>query len=273
MMTQKREQSMWIFALELRDSKVLEKNEEWANAKPVVITPLGTRVRRVLIAGVITQKSIKDNVGKIIVSDGTGNFYVSAFDNDYDRPSRESLDEFQINDPVLIMGRVNSFTSDDKIYFNVGPEIIVKSDEIVRSFWRMRATYIAMRKIYAIREASKDGGNDKASLISKGYTSLEAECAIRSRLNYPDYDIQNFEHVISSSPPPSKIDDEKVRMKEAIVKYIKDNDENGKGCRYEDIAAASKLLGFPDNKVDEVLNELGSDGEIYEASLKRYRVV
>ncbi len=273
MMPQKREQSMWIFAIELRDSTVLEKNDEWTNSKPVVITPLGTRLRRILVNGIVTQKSTKDNMGKITISDGTGNFYVSAFDNDFNRPGKQELDEFQINDPVLVMGRVGSFSANDRIYFNINPEMIIKSDTVTQEFWNSRARYVAMRKIYAIREASKDGGRDKDALISKGYSAQEAECAIRSLLNYPNYDIQNFERVISSTPPPTKVDEEKIKMKDAVISYIKNNDDNGKGCRYEDVAAASKLLGFPEDRLDELLNELGSDGEIYEASLKRYRTV
>lgn len=273
MISQKREVSNWIFALELRDSKVTEKNEEWANAKPIVITPLGTRVRRVLINGIISQKSVQDEMAKLTISDGTGNFYLSAFNNDFNRPGKDELNEFQINDSVLVMGRLNSFGNEDKIYFSISPELIQKSDDILQKFWSSRARYIAIRKIYAIREAGKDPESSRESLMNQGYSLYEADCALRSLKNYPDYDIQNFERVIASSPAPEKKDDEELRMKEAIINYIKQNDDNGKGCRYEDISAASKLLGFEENKVDEILNQLGSDGEIYEASLKRYRVI
>ncbi|MCL4311822.1 MAG: hypothetical protein M1462_05280, partial [Candidatus Thermoplasmatota archaeon] len=71
----KRENSYWIFSRELKDSNKLEGEEK----RPYVITPLGTRLKRILITGVITYKSSDDRMVKMTIADYIGSFYLTAF--------------------------------------------------------------------------------------------------------------------------------------------------------------------------------------------------
>ena len=273
MMPRKREFAYWIFARELRDSTVIQENQEEERSKPYIITPLGSRVRRVLFCGTVTQKNSEENMTKVTVTDGTGNFYITAFANDFGIQGKIMLDELEINDSVTVMGRVSTFKNEDKIYFSINPEIAVKADEISLRFWNLRARHSARRKIYAIRVASGEREMKKEDIMQKGYSPEEAECAIRSVQNYPDYNSQDFEVSITSGSGQAVQKPDGKNNRDFVLGYIKSNDSDGKGCRYEDIIAAARNSSISQGDVDDLLNDLGSDGEIFEVSLKRYKVI
>ena len=56
-MPRRREFAYWVFAREIRDSTVLEESNEEERSKPYIVTPLGSRIRRVLVTGRVTQKN------------------------------------------------------------------------------------------------------------------------------------------------------------------------------------------------------------------------
>lgn len=274
MSTPKRVPAKWIFSKELKDTTFIEEKSEEERGKPFIVTPLGTRAKRVLISGVVTSRNSEENLTKVTISDDVGSFYISAFSNDFNIEQKAMLDSVETNDIVTIMGRINPFVTNEGVYYyNINPEIVVKSDETARSFWSIRAAHIAKRKLYAIREALKSESQDMENLLKLGYTEEEAECAIRAKGHYKDYDYQKFEEVISGISGSAQVKQEVVASKDLILGYIKNNDTDGKGCRYEDIIIAASNQGIDQSNVDEALNVLGSEGEIYEVSLKRYKVI
>lgn len=274
MAPRKREPAKWIFAKELKDSVQLEEKDPDEKGKPYVITPLGTRSKRVLIAGTVTSKNSEENLTKVAIADATGTFYVNAFANDFNIEQKQSLDSLEPDNTVTIMGRINPFRTDDGVfYFNINPELVVKSDSISSDFWNMRTAYVSIRKLFAIREALKSDNSEMENLTKLGYTEQEAEDALRAKEFYKDYDFQRFQElaqgVIDSLMKPSQ----SAESKTLILEYVRDNDTDGKGCRYEDIVIAGSNKGMEQTEVDEILNALGSEGEIYEVSLKRYKAL
>lgn len=177
------------------------------------------------------------------------------------------------NDTVLVMGRVNSYQNEGKIYFNINPELAVKIDDISLRFWNLRTSHATRRKIYAIKAASKLESPTGDDLMKKGYTDSEAECALRAIKNYPDYNTNDIEAIASGGSSSMAQPPKDSAHRDFLLEYVKNNDEDGKGCRYEDILAAAKNASITQADVDEVLNTLGSEGEIFEVSLKRYKVI
>ncbi|ARD84368.1 hypothetical protein [Ferroplasma acidiphilum] len=292
----KRENSYWLFSRELKDSTKLEGEEK----RPYVITPLGTKVKRILFAGAITYKNSDDRMVKVTVADYIGSFYLTAFKTGFSSEMAEELDKFNVNDIVMVMGKVSSFKTDDGIfYFSVNPELIKSIGETERYFWGVRASYVAKRKILAITEAIKDDVATVDTLLKLGYSQDEAEDAIRAKEYYTDYDFKSYMDAISSinfdSPVmavahremdienPESFETEgnssnqqntgapqTFNIEEFVLAYIKNND-SGPGCKYDDIIISCSNAGISREKVDEILNSLGSRGEIYEVSLKRYK--
>jgi RPA family protein len=288
----KRETSYWIFSRELKDSNRLEGEEK----RPYVITPLGTKLKRVLLAGVITYKSSDDRMVKVTIADYLGSFYITGFKTGFSSEMAEELDKYNVNDTVVVMGKVSSFKTDDGIfYFSINPELIKTISDTERYFWGIRTSYVTRRKLLGITEALKDENATLDILIGLGYSRDEAEDAIRARENYHDYDFTsymnalssiNFESPIPADVPPaysgetgqSTLEDKKssggeaVNVEAFLLDYIKNND-SGPGCKYDDIVISCSNAGIPRERVDEILNSLGSMGEIYEVSLKRYKAL
>lgn len=272
-MPRKREFAYWVYAREIRDSTVLEENHEEERSKPYIITPLGSRIRRVLITGRVTQKNSEENMTRMTVADSSGNFYLTAFSNDFGNQGKIMLDSLEPNDTVMVMGRLTSFQNEDKIYFNINPEIAVKIDEIGIKYWNLRASHLARRKIYAIRAAGKNESPSVEDLLKMGYTGEESECAIRAAKNYPGYNTADIEALASGTQAGGALPEADTGHRNLILDYVRNNDEDGRGCRYEDILAAANNAQISQGEVDELLNTLGSDGEIFEVSLKRYKVI
>lgn len=272
-MPRKREFAYWVYAREIRDSTVLEENLEEERSKPYVITPLGSRIRRVLVTGRVSQKNSEENMTRMTVADSSGNFYLTAFSNDFGSQGKIMLDGLDLNDNVMVMGRLSSFQNEDRIYFNINPEIAVKVDDVSMRYWNLRAAHVARRKIYAIRAAKKSESPSSEDLMKMGYSEEESECAIRAAKNYKDYDTADLESVASGSPAAGAQPEADSGHSDFILDYIRNNDEDGRGCRYEDILAAATNAQISQGEVDELLNTLGSDGEIFEVSLKRYKSI
>jgi|GEM_PF-1590626 len=289
----KRENSYWMFSRELRDSTKLEGEEK----RPYIITPLGTKVKRILIAGIITYKNSDDRMVKMTLADYIGSFYLTSFKTGFSSEMAEEMDKYNVNDVVIVMGKVSSFKTDDGIfYFSINPELIKPIGEIERYFWGERTSYVTKRKLMAITEAMKDDETSVETLAKLGFSQDEAEDAIRARENYRDYDFTSYMNVISSinfespatvdtapipdndsqeslegdEPAQNETTPQSINIEEFVLDYIKNND-SGPGCKYDDIIISCTNAGISRENVDEILNSLGSRGEIYEVSLKRYK--
>lgn len=272
-MPRRREFAHWIYARELRDSTVTEENKEEERAKPYIITPLGSKIRRVLVAGRVTQKNPDENMTRVTISDPSGNFYLTAFSNDFGSQGKIMLDGLELNDTVMVMGRVNTYENEGRIYYNINPELAVRIGDTELRFWNTRASHTARRKIYAIKAALKKENPTSEDLTAMGYSSDEAEAALRSIGHYPEYNTNDIEAVASGGSVSVVKAPEDSGQREFILEYIRSNDEEGRGCRYEDILAAANNASITQSDVDELLNTLGSDGEIFEVSLKRYKAI
>ena len=270
----RREPAKWILSKELKDTIVIEETVGEDQGKPYIVTPLGTRVKRVIIAGTITSSTVEDNLTKATVADNSGAFYVSAFASGYNADAKFSLDSMEQGSTVMLMGRVNPFKTEEGVfYFNINPEIVVRTDSPGLEMWKSRAVWIAMRKIYAIREAFKSEESDSNHLPGLGYSAEESECALRARKYYHDYDFQEFAKIAESVLKFSQEDSRNAELKDLIIAAIRKNDNDGKGCKYEDILSATLRDGVERVQIDEILNTLGSEGEIYEVSLKRFKAI
>ncbi len=274
MMPRKRESSKWIFSRELKDTTFIEDMPEGERGKPFIVTPLGTRVKRILVSGVLTAKSIEENYTKLTVADNIGPYYVTVFNSEYQPEIKETADKLDLNSMVTIMGRVNTFKTDDGvIYININPEKIMLVDEVMLKYWNSRCQRIAMRKIFAIGEMAKLDSPDKAKLVAMGYSEEEAECAMRHIEHYKSYDLQGFREAILSASKIPVPEAEDSSLKDEVFQFIKTHADPQKGCKYEDIVAHMKTKNADQAETDELLNLLGSEGEIYEVALKRYKAV
>ncbi len=268
----RREPSRWIFSRELKESTFLEESQD-ERIRPYIITPLGTRVKRVLFNGNITSMNVEEDATKAVISDPVGSFYVNVFNRDFSSAQKIVLDTHAVGDLVTVVGRVSSFRTDQgTLYFNVLPEYIFPTDENARSYWTLMAQSSAERKLVAIREAGKMEKPDALSLMKLGYTEDEAECALRSIKHYPGFDLNALREAIVGSGSSLQVSQSLTNAKGLILELIKGSSDP-KGCKYDDIISAMEKEGLDRGAVDEALNLLGTEGDIYEVSLKRFKAI
>lgn len=274
MMPRKREVARWVFSKELKDTTVIEELSEEERGRPYVITPLGTRMKRIMFAGTVTSKNVEENMTKVTVADPLGSFFLSVFPSEYSPETKDIADQLENNNHVVVLGRVSPFrTEEGTTYFSINPEWIARVKESTVNYWNWRTMIVAKRKFYAIREARKNESPEIQNITKLGYYQEEAECAVNSVKNYPGYDLQAYMEALSAISKVSAASGESRKLKDMILGVIRENDTDGKGCKYESIVEAGKADGAEQHEIDEALNLLGSDGEVYEVSLKRYKII
>lgn len=274
MMQRKREVAKWAFSKELKDTTFIEEPGEDERGRPYIITPLGTRIKRIMFAGTVTSRNVEENMTKITVADPLGSFFLSVFPSEYSPEVKDTADSLENNNLVTVLGRVSPFKTEEGVFYHtVNPESIFIVKESTVNYWNWRTLISSKKKFYAIREARKIESVEVQNLIDLGYYQEEAESAVNSVKHYPEYDIQGFMESLSAISKTTVASDKSNDLKVLILDIIGKHDEDGKGCKYEEIVEAGKAQNMEQHEIDEALNLLGSDGEIYEVSLKRYRKI
>jgi len=129
-----REPAWRVFSAEYNASKHYIKASE--PKKPsYVITPLGAKISRIFIVGVITEvRKITDEIIKARVADQTGAFYIMA--GKFRPDARNFLETVKIPEFIAVVGKANVYKpSEDLMYVSVVPERIKVVNEILRDYW------------------------------------------------------------------------------------------------------------------------------------------
>ena len=269
----KREPARWIFSKELRETTVIEENTESEKVRSMFLTPLGSIGRRILFVGKVTNHREDEKSIRLTVSDPTGAFYLSFFERDFNQNVKRQLEKIELNQNVTVMGRVSHYTGEDgKILFNINPELIYETDLESMNFWNARTAYLCRRRIMRIKEALKKPDTSPGVLTASGATEDEAEGIMKSIKAYPNYDYTKFEEVLSSLLFNQQIS-QNINIAKAGILELLSSHVDMQGIKYEDIVNELSKKGISQNEIDEALNVLGHEGDIFEVSLKRYRKI
>ncbi|TLZ71257.1 MAG: hypothetical protein E6K14_07945, partial [Methanobacteriota archaeon] len=152
-----REVAWRLFASEYNDAN-LEVEGGGDRAPSYVVTPLGAKVNRIFVVGVITDV---ENVGSDMqpmwrarVSDPTGTFNVYA--GQYQPEAAASL--AKLKPPVFgaIVGKSRVYSPESgAVYTSIRPETIKEVDESVRDYWILEACRSLRKRLDAMGDAVK----------------------------------------------------------------------------------------------------------------------
>lgn len=266
----KREPARWIFSSELRDCNSTVSEGEGDFRKEFFLTPGGSMGRRVLFCGKLNAKTEDGDMTKMTVADPTGAFYVTFFSKDFNQHVKEEISGVQAGDEVLIMGRTSYFRTDEgKMYVNINPETVRKVSSESVDYWTQRTAFLLRRRILAIREARNNPEASIESLVGKGFTEDEASGVLESQKVYQAYDIQKLEEIamtVNSARPSENA----MKLKDDVAGYIRKFDPLG-GVSYNDILTEFRKKGSSDSDIDEVINVLWGDGEIFEVEKRKFK--
>ena len=296
-----RETAWRVFATELNNSSLEIKATE-EKMPSYVISPLGAKINRVLIAGVMTEK---ENVGgddepmwKARIQDVTGSFYISV--GRYQPEASAAIADLEAPCFVAAVGRVRTYTADNqKVYVNVRPENIVKIDEATRNEWILETAKTTWRRLKNVKTVLGMPEAKEEDLVKMGMTQAEAFGMLYALDNYgqvpdstlylktiqsalriimPGRDIDlGFAEDLSDEPDEIEIDSPSGgngsdhsygQIEDIILNMLEELDTDGKGAPRDELERRAEAEGISNIELEEISNILMDKGLVYEPNLK-----
>ena len=293
-----REVAWRLFASEYNDAN-LETEGGGERPPSYIVTPLGAKVNRVFVVGVITDV---ENVGtdgqpmwRARVSDPTGTFHVYA--GQYQPEAAATLSK--LKPPVFgaIVGKSRIYSPQPgTTYTSIRPERIKAVGEEVRDFWILEACRSLHKRIDAMAEAQKMDPLTKAGLVKIGVKEAIAEGIVQAVNHYGKVDLSRYTAMLSeglryllpeyrepASPGEPSVDAPSPTQEEApresnesdgkVLEIIASLDGDGKGAAWEGILEAATKQGVSKDSLEESINALLDKGLIYEPILGRMKKI
>ena len=286
----KRETAWRVFAGEYLDS-TLEIKGEGTKIPSYVITPLGARINRLFIVGVLTDIENIVEGGDFVrahISDPTGVF--TLYSGQFQREVTEKLSMIEIPSFVAVVGKIRTYTPEDggTMYVSIRPETIYQVSAEIRDNWIVETAWHTKERIEAFLEASKMNEPNNRELEKLGYSRSLAQGVIAAINHYPMIQVNRYIEMIqdalayikpvieeedtieSKKEKESKDTKNSEEIDEEILEIIKE--EEGKdGVSWEIIIEKCKTKGIKSEIVEEALNSLMDKGLIYEPILGMLR--
>ena len=294
-----RETAWRVFATELNSSSLEIKATE-EKSPSYVVTPLGAKVNRVLIAGVMTEK---ENIGgedepmwKARIQDVTGSFYVNV--GRYQPEASAAMADIEIPCFVAAVGRVRTYTTDDqRVFVSVRPEHIVRVDEAVRNEWILETAKSTWRRLKNAKTVLGMPDAVEADLLAMGMTQAEANGLLYALDNYgqmpdsalylktiqsalrmlmPERDIDlGFPEDLSDEPDEIDLEPSTNggpanygQMEDVILNMLEELDTDGKGAPRDELERRAEAEGISSIELEEISNILMDKGLVYEPNLR-----
>lgn len=266
----KREIAWRVFAGEFNDSTV-EIKGEGEMAPSYVVTPLGAKVNRVFIIGVLTDvENISEN-GELIrahISDPTGVF--TLYSGQYQKEVTEALSKIEVPAFVAVIGKARTYSPEKgTLYVSIRPERIMEVSADIRDKWILETCRNTKDRIEAILEAMKMEGINIGDLKKLGYSQEISDGILEALKNYGSVDLNKYVSLIQESleylkPRKKTLPDLKIDEKEEeVVEETEEKTEEEKPEEAKDAKEEKKDSKFEEaeNTVLETIRKAeGEDG-------------
>jgi RPA family protein len=291
-MARMREVARRIFAVEYNRSQHEDKGLE-ENAPNYIITPLGQSVNRLYFIGVMMSKT---NTGtddspqyRVEVRDPTGTFYLYA--GQYQPQALTALGKLDPPALVGVVGKVRTFVKEDgTFYASVKPEVVFPVDIPQRDRWILSTSKFTMERLRAMKDAMEEDQPSVEGLLEKGHPKRASESAVNGVGLYGNIDLEPYKGCIKDAlnlvlegggesiglPDMGQDEDvpadkeDKGPASEDLKKMILDiiSEVSGeKGALYRDIIAKCEKQGVDKIQLEETIQELLDEGQIYEPTI------
>jgi hypothetical protein len=193
-----REMAHRLFAAEFSSSNYEVKEGE-EKSTVYIVTPLGAKVSRMMIAGVLTE--VEENKGEnwkmynAQVVDPTGTFRISA--GQYQESAARSLQSIEPPAFVAAVGKARAFTTEEgAVYVSIRVESIAMITQQQRDIWTFETCRETMKRIEACRSASELSPPTVDALLRLGVSKRYAEGAILAFEHYGRADFDAYRGVV-----------------------------------------------------------------------------
>ncbi len=196
-----REVAWRVFAGELNDSSLVVTSDE-ERAPSYIITPLGAKVNRVYIVGVVTDL---ENVGspeepmwRAKMVDPTGTTYISA--GQFQPEAAAAMAKLTVPGFAAIIGKVRVYSPEEGvIYISIRPEVVKPVEKGIRNAWVMDACKSLKFRLDAVSEAMKMEGEIAEGLAGLGFPQNLAQGIASARAHYGDIPVEKYHSMLVDS--------------------------------------------------------------------------
>jgi RPA family protein len=164
-----------------------------------IITPLGAKINRVYMVGVLTDIEKLDRNGGVHyrarVSDRTGVFYIYA--GQYDPKVIKVLSTLEPPAYVAVIGKSRMYSpTEDKIFVSIRPENLIVVDKNARDYWLLDACKSLKTRLDAFMEAQGMDPPEKDKLIQLGFDPAVAEGLLTAMEHYKQPDLMQYRNML-----------------------------------------------------------------------------
>lgn len=284
----KREIAWRVFADEFNDA-TLEIKGSREKEPSYVITPLGAKINRVFIVGVLTDVENISEEGELIrahISDPTGVF--TLYSGRYQPEVTKKLSEIDVPAFVALTGKSRTFEPEKGVmYVSIRPETVSEVDEKTRNIHILETCKHTLERIEAMREALQLSQPNVYDLQKLGYHKDLCDGVINAVKHYRNVDLQKYIEMVSEAlnyliPLEEEIPEvEKVEIKEKeedektvpddienmILEIIKNLENENDGAPWDMIIERCNEAGIDKDLAEEALTSLMDKGIVFEPTL------
>ncbi len=291
-----REVAWRVFAAEFNSSSY-EIKGEGEKTPSYLISPLGAKINRLFVVGVLTDNENVGNdnepVWRAKITDPTGTFYMTA--GQYQPEASMALAKLQPPCFVAVVGKFRTYSPEEgKLYVSIRPERVGKVEAPTRDGWVLETCSATLDRISAMEEAMKLGEPTVEKLMQIGFSRPLAEGAVESIGHYHLDDLTRYRNMVAdalkfllpeyqtgpempmepvSSPEEIEVEDEDDVDKEALVLSMIESLDSGKGAAWDEVVQKAKGQGIDREELDSIANSLLDKGFVYEPVLGRMRKI
>ncbi len=287
-----RQPAIRLFAKEYEQSDLIEQGSGEFDPS-FVITKLGAKVNRMLVAGLLERMERRDTDnganyrGSLRDPTGLHMFNVGSFQPELHTEMEELLALHDKGDPILLLaiGKSNSYTRDDGgVFTSIRLEEFTQIDGEGYARWLVDTSDATLRRIEFVQR-SRDLDPSSEDFKKVGIPADLTDGLIKGRGHYLEVDTDDFmlgvlqaldrasgnmttlttESIDTGSDGVSESDGDDNEVRAMIVEYLKSNDP-GDGVHYDQLMEHLATCGISRSQGEVTADALQEEGEVYEAS-------
>ena len=305
MRSAKRQPALHMFASEYGESTLSEKGSGEFDPS-FVVTKLGSRVNRVIVAGLLERIEGRDVANGSVIYQGqlrdpSGINYFSVGDYVSDSVKEMTIQltaRIESGEPILVLmvAKTRLYqTEEGAIYTSLRPEEMCVIDAQRYASWLAKTSQSLMERMSTYM-TSLDFEPNSESLSKSEMSESQMLGLIASRNHYGDVDLEHYRLNVmqaldiaegkldaATKPAPQRLlvedsvqedskPDDKPDLEAAIVDIITKLDQ-GDGVEFETILVNAEARGFQRTIAEEKLEELSDNGTVHEPAFGWFRLV
>ena len=302
----KRQPAVHMLASEFSESTLSEKGSGEFDPS-FVITKLGAKVNRVIVAGLLERLETRDTSNGAVIYQGqlrdpSGVHYFSVGDYASDSVRELTIQlsaKIESGEPVLLLmvAKTRLFQTDEgAVYTSIRPEEMTVIDRNMYAVWLSRACQSMLKRMDTFTGSLNHEANFE-QLTKSGIEQNLVSGLVASRNHYGDVDLEHYRlnimqaldiaegKIESASQPVSSnqvsqpdndsegsAEEESDELEDVIIDIIQKLD-NGDGVDFETIIVNCEARGFQRSAIEERIEQLSDEGSLHEPAFGWFRLV